>query len=283
MPALLSPAVNLVMPVNWVRPINTGLIAWWLVVPGNDRGGVWRDITKRGTDAIIKNVQPWRGAERPGSLGSLDLAGIDEEYLDGLNAHAGSLDVVDFTLTAWVKPRALASFQRVLCAGNNGGATRNRYSLLFNGSFLAYQINDTGHADTSTGSVADNVWTHVAAVHRSAPNTITFYLDGVADPAAVTTAGADPGTGLFTCVLGVVDNTNNDTQFFNGQLDDVRIFNRALPAADMKALYLDSLKGYHDTLNRIDRSPILGVEPPAGSLSIPAAMASYRRRHEMRV
>lgn len=75
-------------------------------------------------------------------------------------------------------------------------------------------------------------WHHVAMV-IDGNGTPTAYVDGVS-------AGSYPGTATIApssniTVIGGITGTTADT--FTGSIDDVRIYNRALPLADILALY----------------------------------------------
>src|SRR5262249_22634458 len=92
-----------------------------------------------------------------------------------------------------------------------------------------------GLALTSASAIPANTWTHVALT-RSA-SVLTAYVNGVADP----NTGSDP-TGLISggCPVFIgVDTgtgwTGGLNGFFQGQIDEVRVYNRALTAAEVQA------------------------------------------------
>lgn len=97
--------------------------------------------------------------------------------------------------------------------------------------------------DTTDVNIADNQWHHVDCVWDKAGGQKYIYVDGVleAQQAAATTdnfssygvlrIGAHPGP----------------SQFWNGQIDDVRAYNRAISLAEAKALH-----------EQYDTAPLLG-------------------------
>ena len=101
-----------------------------------------------------------------------------------------------------------------------------QYALQTTDSFgVRYQIKGGGLVQT-------NVWTHVCASYNI--NGANLYING--NPVAVTTVG----TPNATPVAGQVVNIGayaNVTNFFNGQLDDLRIYNRALTPSEINLLY----------------------------------------------
>jgi uncharacterized repeat protein (TIGR01451 family) len=89
----------------------------------------------------------------------------------------------------------------------------------------------------SVASVADGSWHHIAATRAAATGALHLYIDGVL-------SASGPGApGLFTALpngdlwLGGLINGAPNNNFFNGQFDEVLIFDRALSAAEVYALY----------------------------------------------
>ena len=82
---------------------------------------------------------------------------------------------------------------------------------------------------------AINTWTHWALIvkrHSTTQVEITLYKNGVADPLGVQTCGnlAVSANHLF---LG----SNAAANYFNGKMDDIKIYNRALSADDVLSDY----------------------------------------------
>ena len=77
----------------------------------------------------------------------------------------------------------------------------------------------------SNTAITENQWHHIAEVNNG--GAVTFYVDGVADGTATGGVGLTP------------DNIGHDpaSQSFKGNIDDVRVYNRALTADEVKALY----------------------------------------------
>ena len=83
-------------------------------------------------------------------------------------------------------------------------------------------------AVTSTNTYGDNEWHHLVAIKGSSTNYL--YIDGGAEVKYVaTTNGINHSTGVR---FG-----NSRTIFYNGDIDQVRIFNKALSASEVTTLY----------------------------------------------
>lgn len=83
----------------------------------------------------------------------------------------------------------------------------------------------------STGTVNGN-WNHVALTVDAATDTATFYLNAAPSGSGPRTATPDPGVDTEPVRLG---HAGYHT-YFNGQLDEVRLFNRVLTLAEIQTL-----------------------------------------------
>jgi hypothetical protein len=91
----------------------------------------------------------------------------------------------------------------------------------------------TDRSATGVAPLALNTWTHIAVTYTNAGGgTLQFYVNGQA-------------VGTPTVGVGVINQTNNplriggnsvvNSEFFQGMIDDVRIYNRARTAAQIQA------------------------------------------------
>ncbi|MFG2273630.1 LamG-like jellyroll fold domain-containing protein [Streptomyces chartreusis] len=79
-------------------------------------------------------------------------------------------------------------------------------------------------------------WYHLVGVRDSADNTIELYVDG--KPAATATGGAAyPSTGSLS--VGRAQWGGNDVDFWNGAIDEVHAYDKALTAEEVNTLYTD--------------------------------------------
>jgi gliding motility-associated-like protein len=145
-----------------------------------------------------------------------------------------------FTLEAWVKINAAASsINTILGRKSPGGGTQG----------YAFYVNSWGSSDRklvfeattgtflSTGTIPNDTWTHVA-VSVTSSGAATMYINGVAD-----------GTGNVTIptssqTLNVGAFGNNGYFYFNGGLDEVRIWNVAKTASEINTYKSSDVKGF---------------------------------------
>ncbi len=149
---------------------------------------------------------------------------------DGVNDFINTSNVAltqtdNWTMTAWVKPAASSPDVIVVQnGGDGGGAPCNGYSMGLN------NLNVTGYhpcvAFLNGGSAAPQVnqWIHLTMVRQS--GVTSFYLNGVQAPNTFTSAPITPA-GVIT--IG----SASGIRFFNGSIDDVKIYNIALTPAQI--------------------------------------------------
>jgi len=165
---------------------------------------------------------------------------------DGANDYValGTLDVTGGTITlaAWFKADAFSGQGNRIVDKSTGSTEANHYWMLGTyylsgvGEVLRTRLRANGTVTTflaPTGALSPNVWYHGAATYDGA--TIILYLNGVE-------VGRTPKTGMLdtdnTVPAQLGRNTSGLTvTHWDGLLDDVRIYTRALSAAEITALY----------------------------------------------
>ncbi len=131
------------------------------------------------------------------------------------------------TLSAWVKPNGAQSSYTALIMSNAGSGsglnleTGNQLGYHWNGSFWGWNNGPVLPAD---------VWSHVALVIE--PNKATIYLNGVPTPR---TGVTHPAVN-FSTVFYLGNDRGNTGRTLNGQMDEVRLYNRALTQSEIREL-----------------------------------------------
>jgi hypothetical protein len=170
---------------------------------------------------------------------------------------SASLNVTTaITVSAWVFPTAAQSGWRTvlqrevdayfLDASNDGGALRPAAGGTFNG--VVRNV-------LAPSAVAVNAWTHLAYTYDGAA--IRLFVNG-------TQVATAPGTGILetnTKPLRIGGNSPYG-EFFTGRIDEVRIYNRALTAAEIQS----------DMAAPVTAAP--DVTPPSVAITAPAAGAT---------
>jgi hypothetical protein len=141
-------------------------------------------------------------------------------------------------ISMWVKWDDSMNRTAALTGPNFGGAGSGS-------SDLVYCIRDTGiinyynngNTKDSTVAITANVWTQIA-YNRTASNTMEVYINGMKD---ITHAlSGSPYNEIFAHI----GNRHRSDLGFNGQIDQVRIFNRALTSEEVTTLYNENVAKY---------------------------------------
>jgi len=207
-----------------VFPLQKGLVLW---LPMDERSGVKAYDRSGKKNHGTLNLPTWVAGRR-GSALSFD--GVDD-YVD-CGADASLKITGAFTILAWVKPTALAADNRVFA--NFVDAT-NGYAMMIyaNGRFRVYtaQAAATQSSISSVGAVKVGAWNHIAVTRSGVAG--RTYRNGV-DVTVTFGVHSDP---LPSTVHAMVGSDEVSPWRFAGLIDDVRIYNRALTAAEVKRLY----------------------------------------------
>jgi hypothetical protein len=158
---------------------------------------------------------------------------------DGVNdwvtvADSASLDVTRITVESWVRPTALGSAWRtVLLKEQPGDLVYSLYASTNTQRPGAFVFVGGEKEVLGTAALAANAWTHLASTYDGA--NLRLYVNGTLVKTLALTgnivASAAPLRLGGNAVWG---------EWYAGTLDDVRVYNRALTAAEIQA---DMLKG----------------------------------------
>ncbi|MEL7408479.1 MAG: LamG-like jellyroll fold domain-containing protein, partial [Cyanobacteria bacterium J06558_2] len=160
--------------------------------------------------------------------------------LDGNNDYVRIADNADFdsitqeiTVETWIKvDRFDRTWQAIVTKGDNSWRLHRKG----NTNQLNFAISGLGNITGST-NVNDGQWHHVAAVYDGSQ--MRLYIDGQLD-AQRSTTGAIP-TNNYDVLIG--ENDQRRGRYFEGQIDDVRIWNQGLTEAEIIANYQGTLNG----------------------------------------
>ena len=160
------------------------------------------------------------------SLYSMDFDGSNDFIDAGNNS---SLNITsNITLSVWVKPTTAITSQNFAMFVAKG----------INSDYMLFSNSSTGTARMRLGSsflidsvstISTNVWTHIVGTYDG--SNLKIYLNGSLDN-TVSQTGAIPSTS-GSLQIGAANSANR----FNGQIDEVAIFNRALNTTEIAALY----------------------------------------------
>jgi hypothetical protein len=151
-------------------------------------------------------------------------------------AHNNILNCSDeLSISVWVKPN---EFQDAMILGKSNYTTNTNYLLRTKSTgLLQFEYKD--FANTNSLPLTVGNWNHIAVISQS-DNSKQVYINGVL---ASHTSDTSP-FGLVTNELTIGARSGNE--FFNGNIDDLRIYKSALSAQDVLNLYNNGSLGIED-------------------------------------
>jgi hypothetical protein len=239
------------------HPLNQqgGLASEWSVLPAGQWSGGKRfcdlDRRRRNDGTLTNFASPntaasgWNAARgRPGGFGSLTFDGTDDFVLLGALPPLLLTSPYPFTVAAWLcnnTASTAAANQTVFKLGASGGDSPRlflRYESSAAGWLFDTGTTTLGTATPSAFPFAAGEWFHLAFTDTgSSPQ---YYKNGV--PA---TTG---GTGAVQA-LGASNESSwgryraGSTRYWGGGMDGLMIYDRALTASQVLALYQESRRG----------------------------------------
>jgi hypothetical protein len=212
-----------------ISSLQKGLVGHWTMAQDSLKGSLLADKTPYENDGTIYGAT--FTTDRKGKANSaMSFDGVNDYINCGNGA---SLNITDkITISAWVKPVGPHEDGYGGIWHDGAGSTRNRILLANDGALLAQYIIGGVYAScqTSSGVIPLNTWKQVIFTYNGSE--IAFFVDGVKKSSTLANGGISPSSGNRQIGWG-----HGETYHFNGLIDDVRIYNRALSETEIKTLY----------------------------------------------
>ncbi len=162
---------------------------------------------------------------------ALDFDGVDDYVaLDDVFAEIAGRDL---TISAWVKAPATNPNMQFIIAINSANGDGNKLLCGTPGNTATLSFGDTAWHHT-TATVIDNTWHHIAFVLDDSANAITVYVDG-SNVTSFTSTMSIATDDLLS--LGQEYDPGLATgDFYSGQLDEVKVYDRALSEEEIAVL-----------------------------------------------
>ena len=155
---------------------------------------------------------------------ALDFDGVNDQVSFG-NPITTSLNGTNkLTVEGWVKTTNTTGIKTVIC--NHGSGLPTQFDLRTNGTNFDCFVGFGTYVVTA-GTVIPNTWQHVAMVFDGV--TLKLYVNGV----NVGTTNT-PSYTLQASTAPIIMGNNGYGEIFQGKMDEVRVWNRALPQAEIQ-------------------------------------------------
>lgn len=241
-------SVHALTSVNTSNPnlVKNGLVGYWTFDGKNMTNATATDSSGGGTNGTLTNMTG-ASSKTIGKIGQdLRFDGVD----DYINLGTGTLGIpagsTAMSISAWVKVSAYQSYGAIVGKGRadapyggwqlntNGdsGGSKFDFALNISGVWSSSIINGAPGQNYATGK-----WYHVVGTYDG--TTIKVYVNAVVDSSVAVpgTIQYAVGDSAANVLLGRNPGFSGANNHFNGIIDDVRIYNRALTAREIQSLY----------------------------------------------
>lgn len=204
-------------------------------------GTVAADSSGNNNNGTLKNGPTWTTGQVGGAL-SFD--GVND-YIDCGNGASLSMGTGSFAIEAWIKTSANPTYALVVSKRSQAGPYYGGYDLsIWEGDkkIQGYiRENSESHPSATAKSstfINDDKWHYVGMVVDRSTQRIKVFVDGKFE-------GSEGDTSLvgninISGALIIGATAVSQMYFWNGSIDEVRIYNRALSAEEIKRHYEES-------------------------------------------
>ena len=209
--------------------VDYGLVGSWGMDEGT--GTTAYDSSDNSNDGTLANGPTWTADSSPlaGGGGSLKFDGVDD-YVD--ISYNNNLNVEAITIEAWIYPDGTQS--KYACIAEKKWNSAWFFNIIWDERLrFFYKIGGTATHVYSTGTVTLNKWNHVVVTYDGVSNG-KFYINNTGESWNPSPGGS---LGTNTAHLLIGGNATGGDYNFNGSIDSVRIYNRALSAEEVRYHY----------------------------------------------
>ena len=227
--------------LNRYASLRQGLVGCW--VPSLGASG-FRLIDRSGNNnhGVLTGMDPGTDWFPSGGKLALDFDGVNDYVISGLNQTAEILNSNVFSFCLWGYVRSFSNSPVLLAVGTNSTPAKDSVLIETNNTGSQLYIKSANNTEgltgartyTLTNSLVANQWFHIAFLKTGAGDNGTIYVNGVAQTSFTGTLGTCVSVASNSLVLAAY---TNFVAPLNGQLDDIRIYNRALTPSEIRLLY----------------------------------------------
>jgi large repetitive protein len=204
-----------------------GLVGYWPLDEGS--GTLAADRSGNGLNGTLQYSPTWQTSGSCRSGGCISFDGVDD-YVRVADTAALRL-TGDLTVSAWIKPTGARSLQSIVSKRYEFELGPLHDAAPYPLRWSQKQPDGTLVSGTLAAAIEPDQWQHVVLVRDGATRQIRGYKNGVL--ALSSSYAVAPGTNIYGVNIG---RNPGGIQRFRGLIDEVRIYNRPLSAAEVQVL-----------------------------------------------
>ncbi len=225
--------------------IDSGLVGYWTFNNQDMLNGKALDKSGNGNTGSLVNIATSTFYTQGRSGQAFRFDGTDDRF------NMGDMTILEgasnATWSFWIKPEAPVTSERIVLAKWNSNSSETSFLITTGngaGNKIQVYISALGTAGfTSSAVLATNKWTHVVIAFDGSQGTnagrLVIYIDGTAR--AMGFAGTIPSSLTATASnmnLGGYSNGGSNLPYIKATIDELRVYNRTLSAAEAKTVYM---------------------------------------------
>ncbi len=213
---------------------SAGLVGYWKL--DETSGTTAYDSSPIGNNGTLTSMDPSSDWVTGKIDGGLEFDGNNDRVIIADN---DTLDNTQYlTVSVWAYPTTLDGNPRCPVSKRVDPSTQYSYSLFFyTGNRLFVDISGNDNRFSTNRVFTPNQWYHLAVVFdgtQPSASRVKVYVDGALDKTATESSSTIPNTSS-QLVIGLL--SGNNSGYFRGIIDDVRIYRKALSESQIQALY----------------------------------------------
>lgn len=218
----------LLFPFSAYAGLNNGLVGYW-PLDKRDSNTSTLVTDRAGSNTGTLNNAPTFVVGRTGQ--ALNFVSASSQNVNAGNN--SSLNPTAITVSAWIKGTSFPNAYNTIVQRGNG-TTYYEIFVKSTGKLAVYLIASAAvnYDGTGTYTLSANKWYHVVFTYSSTAGLVS-YVNGLVDK----TVGASGTMGSVTSNFFIANDGFTAGRNFNGIIDDVRVYNRALSAGEVKDIY----------------------------------------------
>lgn len=205
------------------------------------------DQTGRGHEGVCMQDQntPKTPTIVPGPNGLGDALNFDGAFYVQIPNHPDFNITDNITIAAWVSVDALTqAWETMFCRGDWSWRLHRSSSSDFAAFHMTGLTGGYGVDGATTDILNPKRWLHLVGTYKNGVGA-TLYINGAVEASNAAVSGLINTSGNDPVTIGAWINSGVLSRQWQGQIDEVRLYNRALSPADVAELYNFTLSGYN--------------------------------------
>ncbi|UCH88342.1 MAG: Ig-like domain-containing protein [Thermoplasmata archaeon] len=221
--------------------VDSGCIGLWRFEDGN--GSIVNDSSGGGHHGT------WKGEPNGNWIEGIYGYGMEFDGVDDYVEIPHSSDLIpskEITIEVWVKPKDITTSTYCTIYRKEGVSSRHLLAFQDNGKVLCFGLQTGGsyvELDVSIepSDYTDGQWHYIVCTYDGTVKKV--YTDGIE-------IGSDPTSGAISTGMnenGFIGSNSGVSEYFNGAIDEVGIYNRSKTAREVEASYKNRVSRYTGT------------------------------------